>query len=572
MYRRASGSITQYDTLTVPCKNGSIVRAVVRTDAGEVRLLVYVDGVKYSELFFTSLMTGKPGVGGRGMPSGNSISLAELGPLDRVAPSAINAQSIASSAFPNFVDFQWQGVTDDANGTGTMEYNVWRVNGPQHFPRTSEYTDATVSASTTYDYQFWARDYHGNQSTMTTIDVTTPETGAVDPRRVGVRPTGSYWGATGEQIDLLSSNLNYSLPLLKTMGRGDWGVNFQLSYNSQIWRGDAAGTWKLGRDVGYGFGWKLLAGALVSYWSDYSTLHHWTFIDSTGAEYRLSVFSNGVWRSTEGVYLTYDENTHRLQFPDGSFWVMDCISAGTEVDAGTRYPILMQDSNGNQVILRYQPGLGITWPDSSARIDEIEDVRAKIPAGGSLYRTYKFNYNTDPIPHLTSITNEIGTSEKYTFTYLTNQSLDSPFNSSIHYGTTTLLDSVIVTGLNLGHTLDYLTGVELGQVTLPYGAHLRWAYKDQLYNGRRFREVQYRYLAASSGAAEKTYTFAHDPGDNQRPVHSLTMLDDPSANGRKTWLFDYAGTWSKGAGHQPGATNQCQLSRPTPADLYLGPG
>jgi len=63
----------------------------------------------------------------------------------------------------------------------------------------------------------------------------------------------------GEQIDTRSGNLNFTLPLLGGVSRG-FGATFVLNYNSQNWRKDSAGTWKLGRDVGYGFGWKLLAG------------------------------------------------------------------------------------------------------------------------------------------------------------------------------------------------------------------------------------------------------------------------------------------------------------------------
>jgi len=125
----------------------------------------------------------------------------------------------------------------------------------------------------------------------------------IDPRRVGVRPSGSYWGAAGEQIDTLSGNLNFTAPLLKAVGRGGWGVAFALNYNSQLWRQDGGGTWKLGRDVGYGFGWRLQAGSITPYWSDQWTMHHYTFIDSTGAEYRLDVNTNGIWTSREGIYL-----------------------------------------------------------------------------------------------------------------------------------------------------------------------------------------------------------------------------------------------------------------------------
>ena len=72
-------------------------------------------------------------------------------------------------------------------------------------------------------------------------------------------------------------------------------------------------------------------------------------MDATGAEYRLTVNTNGIWTSTEGIYLSYDSNAQRLYFRDGSFWVFGCTSAGTEQDAGTMYPTVMEDTNGNQL-------------------------------------------------------------------------------------------------------------------------------------------------------------------------------------------------------------------------------
>ena len=125
-------------------------------------------------------------------------------------------------------------------------------------------------------------------------------------------------------------------------------MTFALTYNSQIWRQDSAGTWLLGQDVGYGLGWKLLAGAITPIWSG-TQINHYLLTDSTGAEYRLDQNSGGVWTSQEGVYASYDANANRLYFPDGSFWVMGCVSAVSEPDAGTYYPTMMQDTNGNQL-------------------------------------------------------------------------------------------------------------------------------------------------------------------------------------------------------------------------------
>ena len=66
--------------------------------------------------------------------------------------------------------------------------------------------------------------------------------------------SGTGERAKGEQIDLLSGNLNFTLPLLRAPGRGGWGVAFSLNYNAANFRKDTVATWKLGRDSGYGCG------------------------------------------------------------------------------------------------------------------------------------------------------------------------------------------------------------------------------------------------------------------------------------------------------------------------------
>src|SRR5205814_2130045 len=136
-----------------------------------------------------------------------------------------------------------------------------------------------------------------------------------------------------------------TVPLIKAMGRGGWSVPINLSYNSQNWRQDPGGTWNLGRDVGYGHGWKLQAGSLTAFYNGWYNLDHLVFTDSTGAEYRLDQNNNGVWSSKESIYVWYDLPTATLHFRDGSFWRFGCWSGGTEEDTGTAYPTLIQDSN-----------------------------------------------------------------------------------------------------------------------------------------------------------------------------------------------------------------------------------
>ena len=201
----------------------------------------------------------------------------------------------------------------------------------------------------------------------------------------------------------------------------------------------------------------MLADALTAYYTQGVALHHYEFVDSSGAEYRLDQNNGNVWTSIEGIYVSYDANVGRLYFTDGSFWVFGCTSAGTEEDSGAMYPTLMEDTNGNQILVRYAAGVNVPWTNSSSRILQIEDMRAVLLSGSR--STYQFTYNTDAIPHLTGIANNIGTAEKYTFTTGTAP-LASPFSPPTSYGTWTFLDSI--------------KDGELTQVTFPYVGHLRW--------------------------------------------------------------------------------------------------
>jgi RHS repeat-associated protein len=316
-------------------------------------------------------------------------------------------------------------------------------------------------------------------------------------------------------------------------------VGFNLAYNSQNWRQDSGGIWGLGRDVGYGYGWKLTAGSLIPFVIPGSGVDHYLFVDSSGAEYRLTQNTGGVWTSKESVYVSYNANSARLYFNDGSLWWMGCVSAGTEQDGGTMYPTLMQDSNGNQVLIRYAAG-GVTWANSSARILEIEDVRAQYT--GSSYATYQFAYNNDPIPHLTSITNRIGTSEGYTFSY-GQQGLVSPFGGTPE--TTTFLYSATISGIGLSYQFAANNSGELTQVTFPYGGYLKWAYAPMTYSGGvTQREVLTRSLSKDgTSGSEKPYPFSHDSGDGQRYVHLLTTIVDGGGTSENTWSFATSGSY-----------------------------
>jgi hypothetical protein len=284
-----------------------------------------------------------------------------------------------------------------------------------------------------------------------TINITTPVTpGAtptpIDGRRVGVRSTGAYWGASPEQIDVLSGNINYTLPLLTAQARIGWSVPFKLVNNSQNWRQDSGGTVTYGEDVGYGYGWKLFAGSLTPAWTGQHVLSYYCFTDSSGAEYRLNQNNSGIWTSVESVYVTYNANTNTLYFRDGSFWIMNSTSTSNEPDSGTMYPTTMEDTNGNQILITYQPGAGYGGNDSGARITLIQDVRSGVTD------SYTFSYLGSPA-HLVSITNSLGTAENYTFNYAINY-LGSPF-SHLDFQSTQFLAS-ITPSLNTPYNFGYL--------------------------------------------------------------------------------------------------------------------
>jgi hypothetical protein len=214
---------------------------------------------------------------------------------------------------------------------------------------------------------------------------------------------------------------------------------------------------------------------------------------------------------------------------------MGSTSAANEPDAGTRYPTLMEDTNGNQIVVAYYPGAGAgNTANTSARINQIQDMR------GPSYTTppsvsYSFTYNTDSPPHLTGITNTIGTSEAYTFSYLANQALYSPFSPPIAFGNTAFLQSVAVNGLGISHNFQYSSAGEMTQVTTPMGGILQWQYRTYGYaNGLNYREVQTRQMKPSASGTLYTWNLTTDTNPN---VHGSTTVADVGAGTQKLWTF-----------------------------------
>ncbi|MFN7921463.1 MAG: RHS repeat-associated core domain-containing protein [Bryobacteraceae bacterium] len=548
LYKCVSGSKTLISGRSVPWHDGMEMRSMVVPDSGTTRVQVFLDSqFQFNYTDPSPIASGQPGVGISGNPAYSGVQFAHLGPLDSVAPPAPDPNLFATLPDPTEIKFRWQTVADDQpNGVGVALYTFFRWNGSTWVwvgsSDTPEWTDPGLSPSTTYTYIIFASDFHNNFSSVQ-LAITTPASTARNPRQIGLRPTGAYWGAAGEQIDMRSGNLNFTVPVVRAQGRGGSGVGFALNYNSQQWTYHNGRTWKFGRDVGYGFGWRLLAGSITPVWSGAWALNHFIFTDSTGAEYKLDVNTGGVWTSRDATYVSYDSNANRLYFNNGSFWEMGAASGGTEQDAGTRYPTLAQDSNGNQTFIRYKTGVNASYAHSSSRVDEIEDVRAIACCNPQRYWTYQFTYNNDAVPHLTNVTTSLASAENYNFGVNFLSTLESPFDATT-YGTTYVLSTITKVPENLVTTFDYTpspkaTG-ELTQVTFPYGGRLSWPYRDFTYvSGRKLREVSSRYLMKAPGAAWWFYGLVRDDaGDASKTFHSYTQVNDASNNGSRKYSFE----------------------------------
>ena len=551
---------------SIPVGNNMIIRSVVF--GSSVNILV--NGKLY-QVTGISETSGNPGVGGNGLNAGNGVAQVQFGPLDTVAPSSVNPntnKAFTIDVYPNSVDVGWQGAVDNpgnGDGSGVVYYQVARGDGYTIDTYDAYFYDPTVQPSTIYSYSVTPYDFHGNAGPSKLVSVMTPAAGNIYPRRTGVERIGSYWGGAGEQIDLLSGNLNFSIPLVTAQGRNGLTATFALTHNSQNWRNSLGADRILGADTGYGFGWQLMLGSLLPVWGGDFTIQYYLYTDSSGAQYRLDQTNgNGIWGSVNSVYARYDSNNNLLYFPSGNVWVMGCTSAGAEQDAGTLYPTVVEDSNGNQIIVTYMSGAGAAWNNSSSRIATIEDVRAPQSTG---YISYQFSYITTPgqegtlISYLSGIANFVGTIENYAISISPGQPLYSPDSSSSAYTTGGLLESVSATGPqegypNLGYSWQFtyelppgltcssppcLGDGSLTEVQFPQGGYLQWTYAPFQYDGPTFWEVSTRTLqsvVSSSPPAPNTYTFSRPSVDvpGEITVHSGMTLQDATGP-QKVWSF-----------------------------------
>ncbi|MFN7919438.1 MAG: RHS repeat-associated core domain-containing protein [Bryobacteraceae bacterium] len=537
VYKRVNGVVTLLRSGAAPCRDGMVVRTMIVPLNGSPFLQTYIDNQLQYQLTLSSaeLTTGQPGVGTWSTPAGSGISQVQLGPLDALPPPVFDPAQMSTMPLPTEIWFDWPGVLDDSpNGTGVVKYDFFRASGGGGLAwigstSSPEFRDMGLSPSTAYTYRIFATDYHQNYNYFD-LTINTPPAGAVNPRQIGLRSSTAFWGAEGEQIDMRSGNLNFTLPILKAQGRGGSSAAFALNYNSQQWVYHSGRTWKFGKDTGFGFGWKFGLGSLTPVWSGAWALNSVVFTDTSGTEYLLDQYSNGVFTSKDS-YVNYDLSTNRVCFNDGVCWLMEVVSGGSEADAGTYYASRVIDTNGNWIQIKYDTGAGAPVANSSSRPISVEDVRAA-PLGNDRV-SYTFAYTNS---HLTGIASNIGSGENYTLSYAP-QSLGSPFSAET-FGSTQTLSYLQRDGLGTRHTPLYNSSGEMTQMTLPLGAVLGWTHSEFTFTGsRKVREVSSRTQKSTAAGTLYTYNLTHDAGDGTLSFHKLTTVNDVGASSSKRYTY-----------------------------------
>ena len=216
LYREMSGAWTLLSWMPYHCEDGTTMRLVVRGNTltfwSGPNAATYVDA--------TPITAGQPGVG-ISSSEGDTIANVQIGPIDYAPPAPVAASSVEVSTAANRVDLRWPETAADANSAGLDGYIIYRDGVYLGRTRTPNWLDLTVFPGESVKYSIYAADQHGPLSAPATVTVQVPEglavsavsgaeanlrkpearttpvpTGpSVDQREVGVRPTGSYWGA-----------------------------------------------------------------------------------------------------------------------------------------------------------------------------------------------------------------------------------------------------------------------------------------------------------------------------------------------------------------------------------------
>jgi len=241
LLQSVAGKVSVLAAFPHSCRDGMRMRMAVH---GGV-VLIWPDQPAAMEFHIAATATaaGQPGLGAYGVPSGNAISLVQLGAIERTPPSAVDSSKLAASVFRTRVELKWAAASDSADGIGLAGYWVYRDG--LYLGRTSNtyLNDETVKPGENHSYTVQSLNGHFNFAPAATISITVPTEkltpitttppatppavapappsttasefgrpvargvtvgtpqadsgGGLDPRRIGVRALGSYWGGGG---------------------------------------------------------------------------------------------------------------------------------------------------------------------------------------------------------------------------------------------------------------------------------------------------------------------------------------------------------------------------------------
>jgi hypothetical protein len=193
VYKRVSGVTTLLGQWPGACANGMQLRLMVQPGT----LTAWANTALGVTLTDYDIGAGQPGVGAAGTPSGNSITNVQTGALDRVAPNAINSQTIGVAAFANRIELQWPGVNDDPAGIGLAYYQINRDGLPLGTSPRPDFADLAVNPGESHTYTIAAVDQHGNTGTAAAATIAVPPAGSIEPPAHGCAFHGRVLGRRG---------------------------------------------------------------------------------------------------------------------------------------------------------------------------------------------------------------------------------------------------------------------------------------------------------------------------------------------------------------------------------------
>ncbi len=207
-----------------------------------------------------------------------------------------------------------------------------------------------------------------------TANMVTPENNLGNP--VGQSEIGSRAAAsaimTRERYG--SSNFSFDIPAASLAGRGI-DASIGLTYNSRVWNKSGSGqtatynfnidgNWIApGFEMGYGemvpYGWGSVGGYMLT--SPSGTRHQLAYKQASGG--------CSIYESNDGTFIRtticghYIQSSVNVIFPDGTQ-----VMYGTSTSSGKRFPIRINDRNGNMMTIAYVQG------DSQGKILYIKDT------------------------------------------------------------------------------------------------------------------------------------------------------------------------------------------------------